>query len=330
MSGIPYKGSKRKLAKPIIDYILSHNPQAKYAFDLFGGGGAISFEALKRKQFSEVHYNELNTGVVELLKKIRTDGITPEFYRWVDRETFNKHKNDDDWFGGFIKTCWSFGSNQRTYLYGFDIVEWKKALCHICFAETEEEIISNFRILEKRVFKKPIDYTIFFDDKRAIELLQLPKGSERRYNLRNCILKRSVDGLENLERLGNLESLENLERLESLERLERLGNLQRLEKLNITNLSYERVPITTPINETIIYCDPPYKGTSRYQKDIRHDLFYDWVVNNPYKVYVSSYEFDLPIVREFEHRSLLSATTNNKVVERLFCNKKETIKLTLF
>ena len=69
MVGIPYMGSKRKLAKPIIDYIIANNPKAKHLYDLFGGGGTISFEALKRRQFQTVHYNELNTGVVELLKK---------------------------------------------------------------------------------------------------------------------------------------------------------------------------------------------------------------------------------------------------------------------
>jgi len=106
--GIPYQGSKRKLAEPIVNYILAHNPNAKYIFDLFGGGGAISFEALKRKQFKQVHYNEFNTGVVELLKKIRTDGVTKEFYNWIDRDTFNKHKNDNDWFGGLLKTLIGF------------------------------------------------------------------------------------------------------------------------------------------------------------------------------------------------------------------------------
>jgi len=37
--GIPYMGSKRKLAPKIVDFILAENPQAKYVFDLFGGGG---------------------------------------------------------------------------------------------------------------------------------------------------------------------------------------------------------------------------------------------------------------------------------------------------
>lgn len=124
--GIPYMGSKRGIAKGIVDYILCYNPHCKYVYDLFGGGGAITFEFLKRNQIKKVFYNELNTGVCELLKKIRDDGVTEEFYQFIDRETFNKHKDDNDWFGGFIKTCWSFGNNQTAYLYGKTVEEIKR------------------------------------------------------------------------------------------------------------------------------------------------------------------------------------------------------------
>ena len=44
--GIPYMGSKRKIAKPLIDYMLNSNPNAKYFYDLFGGGGAMSLICL--------------------------------------------------------------------------------------------------------------------------------------------------------------------------------------------------------------------------------------------------------------------------------------------
>ena len=71
MLGIPYMGSKRRLAQKIVDYILLHNPETKYVYDVFGGGGAISFEFLQRKQIKKVYYNELNTGVCELLRKIQ-------------------------------------------------------------------------------------------------------------------------------------------------------------------------------------------------------------------------------------------------------------------
>jgi site-specific DNA-adenine methylase len=55
---IPYMGSKRKLAPAIIDHIIEHNPNAKYFFDLFGGGGAVSFEALRVKKFEKVFYRD--------------------------------------------------------------------------------------------------------------------------------------------------------------------------------------------------------------------------------------------------------------------------------
>jgi len=113
--------------------------------------------------------------------------------------------------------------------------------------------------------------------------------------------------------------------------LQSLESLESLERLNITNLSYELVPITKPVNETIIYLDPPYKGTGKYQKDIDHDAFYEWVKHSPYKCYISSYEFDMPCVLEIKHRATLSATSNNLVIEKLFCNQPENYKqLTLF
>ena len=141
--GIPYMGSKRQLADKIATFILSENPNAKHVYDLFGGGGAISFEFLQRGL--NVTYNELNTGVAELLKHIIAKGITPEMYQWVSREEFNAHKNDDTWYGGLLKTCWSFGNNQRSYLFGKDIEAYKKNY-HLCVVNGIDttEAMSNY------------------------------------------------------------------------------------------------------------------------------------------------------------------------------------------
>jgi len=57
----------------------------------------------------------------------------------------------------------------------------------------------------------------------------------------------------------------------------------------------------------------------------------DYILKSPYKIYVSSYEFDLPCVFELNHRSSLSATNNaKKVVEKLFCNREENSYGSLF
>lgn len=71
---------------------------------LFGGGGSISFMLLQAKQFKKVHYNEYNPAIVNLLKYVRDNGVTDEFYKWVSREEFEKNVNRTDWYGGLLKT----------------------------------------------------------------------------------------------------------------------------------------------------------------------------------------------------------------------------------
>ena len=305
MLGIPYMGSKRKLAKPIIDYIVANNPKAVYFYDLFGGGGAISFEALKRKQFKKVFYNELNTGVCELLKKIRTDGVTPEFYKWVSREEFDTHKNDDTWYGGLLATCWSFGGNQRSYLFSAKIEEDKRLL---------HEVVVNKCKVARTALKERTGLYIednYLEDtdiqKRRIKVMQLVKAQIGRCDL------------------------QQLQQLEQLQQLQRLERLQRLEQLEINNKSAFDFPIDTDPEETVIYLDPPYENTADYQESLSHKELYAWIEkNSDFKIYLSSYASPLPLVAEFMHRSTLSATANNKVVEKLFCNKAEINKQSLF
>jgi len=127
--GIPYMGSKRKLAGLIVSEIVNRHPEATMLFDLFGGGGAISFEALKYKNL-QVHYNELNPSIFSLIKYLRdTDVMDDRFYDWVSREEFFKQLELKDWYSGYVMSCWSFGNKQNTYLYGRDIEE-NKRLAH--------------------------------------------------------------------------------------------------------------------------------------------------------------------------------------------------------
>jgi site-specific DNA-adenine methylase len=290
-------GSKRKLAEPIIDYILENNPNCKYFYDLFGGGGAMSFKALQRPQIEKVYYNELNTGVCELLKKIQNEGVKDEnFFKWVDRETFHKHKNDKDWYGGFIATCWSFGNNKdKGYMFSKENEKLKKPL-HIAIIEKDAKYLKDFY------------------DITGIELnpdcLNFDTVQERRLNLMRDVKSKCNQRID-------------LQRLEQLEQLQQLQRLERLERLEISNLSYEDVIINTPENETVIYLDPPYKGTEKYQHCIDYDKFYEYVNKSKYKIYISSYNAPFNLVNSFEHRTKLSATANNKVIENLYCNKQE-------
>lgn len=323
--GLPYMGSKRKLAPRIMYYIISHNPKCKYLYDLFGGGGAISFYALQTPNIKQVYYNELNTGVVELLRKIQKDGVTDEFYQWVDRDTFNKHKNDNNWFGGLCKIVWSFGNNQKWYLFGKDIEEFKRLL-------HEFIVNNNLDCLEK--FNKHFNLNL------DVSSISQKTTNERRLELQRIMSKQVKDKsalkgfcINEESSIRNIsQQLERLEYAEQLIRLQRLQRLQQLEQFEISNLSYEQVEIITPVNETIIYLDPPYKNTEKYQKDIDHDELKQYIHNSPYKIYLNSYEniYDMNEVMAMSHRTTLSATANNKVTEKLFCNRIETEQTTLF
>lgn len=296
--GLPYMGSKRKLSKKIVDYILAKNPKCHYVYDLFGGGGAVSFEFIQRKQIKQVFYNELNTAIVELLKKIRAEGVTPEFYKWVSREEFIAHKNDNDWYGGLLQTCWSFGNNQKNYIFGKHLEENKRIL---------HEIIVNRCDVSRKQLEELTglyidDYYLQQDDiqKRRIEVMSLVK-----------------------KQVGRVD-MEQLQQLQQLQQLERLQRLQQLERLEISNLSAFDVEITTPINETVLYLDPPYIKTAGYAQEMCHKELYEYIAKSPYKIYMSSYESDLDCVFEMGHRSTLGATCNSKKVsEKLFCNQKE-------
>ena len=117
--GMPYQGSKNKLAKEIIEQL----PPAEHFYDLLGGGGAITHCAVLSGKYKYVHYNEINP----LVTKGFEMAINGEFNnenRWISREEFYRLKNTDP----YVAICFSFGNNLVDYLYGKDVEPIKKAL----------------------------------------------------------------------------------------------------------------------------------------------------------------------------------------------------------
>jgi site-specific DNA-adenine methylase len=307
--GIPYMGSKKKLAKKIVDYIVENNPNMKYFYDLFGGGGAISFEMLKRPGI-KVIYNEFDPAMVNLIKKIRDYGVTEEFYQWIDIDEFKKYKNGDDWFSGMVKTCWSFGNRGRTYLYGKNIEHYKKLIHNVVVNKCQ---------------KSADELNEHFKTSINVEDIEGETLNERRLFLQRFFTK-TVNNKEIFRGIfciekGNISNI--LQHLERLQHLECLQHLELLKHLELFNKSYDEVIVDTPTNETIIYCDPPYKNTGKYQNNIDHNRFDEWVENNPCKVYVSEYNSKFNEVMTWRTRSTMSATNNKKTTEKLYCNRKE-------
>ena len=106
--GIPYKGSKNKIAENIIAQL----PPAKHFYDLFGGGGAMSHCALLSGKYEFVHYNELNPLVFKAFK-MALNGEFESETRWISREDFERLKDTDP----YVAICFSFGNDLKNYAY---------------------------------------------------------------------------------------------------------------------------------------------------------------------------------------------------------------------
>ena len=283
--GIPYQGSKDKLVHKLSAIL----PKADNLYDLFGGGFSVSHYMHLFGDYKTVHYNELESSTVELVKdaiagKYNYKSFKPE---WITRQMFDARKQNC----AYTRIVWSFGNNQKDYIFGKNIEEYKRSL-------HQAVVFSEF-------------------NKFAIDTLGLSKWPDhlsipgRRLLCRKQVVKKN--GGQRGDR-----QLERLHRLQHLEQLQRLQRLGRLEPLTMTSLSYEQVQIKP---NSIIYCDPPYKNTTGYTKSFDHDSFWQWVRSCPHPVYVSEYSApdDIKTIAAFRHSKTNSKTTTQSV-EKLFWN----------
>jgi hypothetical protein len=127
--GIPYMGSKQKLVDKIVPFILKRHPETTHFYDLFGGGGSVALYAVRKYSHLNVHYNELSKAVGSLMERLKDGGDIP--FGFVTRKEFEAQYAGHDWYSGLLQTCWTFGNNQKSYLYGLDIQDFKQALSEL-------------------------------------------------------------------------------------------------------------------------------------------------------------------------------------------------------
>ena len=288
-------GSKNKIAEKLLSEIIKRNPEAEIFIDLFAGGCAMSHAALLSGKFKKVIANDINA-----MPKLFKDAILGKYrdeMRWISRDEFHKLKNTDM----YIKSCWSFGNNGKTYLYGEHIEPYKKAYHYA------------------RVFG---DFSLFNQFAPYIE--QENGGNLRKYIKYNYErIKKDYSKWLSTDikySSSSLQSLQSLERLQSLESLES-------DILEISQGSYQELKLPKA-DECVIYCDIPYKGTQGYTHDgeeleFDYEAFYNWVRDKSkdgYKIYISEYQMpsDFDEVLTIEAQSLLSPKSPKKVKEKLF------------
>lgn len=182
--GIPYMGSKNKIAELICKFI----PPAENFYDLFGGGFAITHcMSMFKNKFKHLHYNEIEKTTVDFIQdilngKYNKDVFKPEF---IDRETFFKNKDKC----AYTRICWSFGNNQKGYLFGKDIENEKKSLHNAVVFEKFDDLAT--KLLG------------FNDFKSGLSIYQ------KRLLIKQFLKRYQLQQLERLEQLQQLEQKKN-------------------------------------------------------------------------------------------------------------------------
>ncbi len=110
-----------------------------------------------------------------------------------------------------------------------------------------------------------------------------------------------------------------------------LTQIESLKKVEFINSSY--LDLDIPDN-SVIYCDPPYKGTKKYRYNIDHEQFWQWVreksANND--VYVSEYEAPTDFVCIWQKQVSSSLRANGVIegaksnIERLFIHESKLVE----
>ena len=226
--------------------------------------------------------------------------------RWVSREDFYKLKDADP----YISCCWSFGNNQRDYLYSKAIEPYKKA-CHYAIIYGDFSLLRGLYPDVSEVCKEALRKIEGWHERRI----------KFRSAIRECLKSCSNGSFASLSTscdADRLESLERLERLQSLESLERLQSFQSYE------VDYREVGIQP---NSVIYADIPYFSTNTYSKQssvvqpFNHGEFYDWCCKQKELVLISEYYMPADRFTEVwnvKHKQSLCATKTSSVVERLF------------
>lgn len=319
--GLPYKGSKNRIAKKILDVL----PPAPVLYDVFCGGCAITHAALLSGKYSRVVANDINGMIPAAFEKAIRGGFRNED-RWISRDDFQRLYKTDP----YVAICFSFGNNLHEYCYARELEPYKRALHYAIFwkdiAPWRELCPETADALKKAVESEQDRHKRRIGAGRAI-VTALKAGlmngtidpAVMNKSIYGKIRKEKTSGLgiqsaKSVERLKSLETLENderLQRLESLERFERLKNLEtlqtdeslcRLQSLErperITDVDVPPVlTVTTGDYRAlnferggIIYCDPPYKSTEeRYGREFDFNGFYSWCEHQANPVFISEY-----------------------------------------
>ena len=287
--GIGYQGSKNKVA----EWVVSNLPSATRLYDLFAGGCAITHCAMMQGKYKEIVCNDVTDSAIFFYDAL--DGkYNDRVNQWVSRADFERLKSIDP----CIRICWSFGHDQKSYLFAKEKEPYMKALWDMAHATSPTQILS----LYMKVLK----------EKAKVESLN-PFGGVNSYRL------------ECLERLRGLSNLQDKDFIYTSYPQAKCMEIQSKNNGSSTRMyalcgDYKDIKI---LPDSIIYCDIPYKGKKKYdKKNFDYEDFYAWCERQTELVIISEYEMPTDrfvCISSKETLTTMCATNNSKkALEKLF------------
>ena len=325
--GLPYMGSKSKIVKHIVPLF----PSADNFVDLFAGGGAVTHYAMTTAKYKHFVFNDINP----LMPKAFGMALNGEFEnekRWISREEFFRLRDTDP----YVAICFSFGNNLSTYMYNEEIEPIKEAYHYALF-------FGDYSLAMERmgIDLTPLEKCPTIKEKYAM-LKHIVKTTLPNQWKQGCSQWKDNGRFAEYETppkvLWQFESAERMWRCEKTAALISEHNAIGSRKLPLSdviefyNTDYQAVPIP---DNSVIYCDIPYKGTGTYQKhkktEFDYERFYDWAYCQTQPIFISEYfmpEDRFKCIAEIKRTDTFSANNNStKVAEKIFVPKHQQTKI---
>lgn len=362
---IPFQGSKNLICESLMGEMIKYRPFATNFVDLFGGGGAMSCYALECG--FKVFYNEIRTEIQELLEfcieseelndtnSIWWDFVSSIKFRYIKYD-FKPKSRRERIYQAFVLLCYSFGNNFGTYLCKYD-KEVEKFWGHKLNIRCEADALNFYYkilgdnvyylelLLKEKFVKEPDYYKRYRMYRDLIIKLQflnslnevLTIDFEKLLNMGQRELLYSRLGITANNRIETSIDINYLQQIPQINRVHTLRQLNQL-KSNIEFYSYDYEEafdkIKDKINKdnTIIYCDSPYKNTRCYRGAVRFDFnryqrFLDRLNEEGWLVFFSEYtnygDKYKEIYRGAKRMNANADKTAKYQIEKLFINSSE-------
>lgn len=310
--GLPYKGSKNKIAKRLIE----HLPATETFVDLFFGGGAVTHAAMLSGKYHSFIANDINSALIPFFRDAAAGKYHNE-QRWVSHEAYAQLYEADP----LVRYCFSYGCGGKCYIYGRAIEPYKRAMHYaimlgnfselrrLCpeIAPAAEQTLQNITDIQTR--RLELGRSIVRSLK-AIGSPALEKSNPLYASVKWQKYTRAVKQ-ENITYLGRVQSL---------------ATIGRARNLQDYATDYSRVPV--PRGATV-YADPPYKGTDPYDSGkFDSERFCEWLRSVPFPVYVSEYQMppDFVSIAEESKSVVINSKSRKMVTEKLFLHERWAVK----